>query len=163
MNWYFLVFKKYAKLSGRSRRKEYWMFILFNTIISIILSLLDKLFGFDIFSSTNNINNSGILSTIYSLATLVPFIAVGVRRLHDTNRSGWFLLLPLAPYLLILLSPFLGKIGFVLIFMSGLTIVVFLIVVIVLLATKGDHGKNYYGSDPKESEGQQFDDSLLDN
>lgn len=82
MNWYLMVLKNYAGFSGRARRKEYWMFYLINVIISILLSVIGTAIDF-IF-----------LGNIYSLALLVPTIAVGVRRMHDTNHSGWFLLVP---------------------------------------------------------------------
>ncbi len=84
MNWYVGVLKKYAVFSGRARRTEYWMFILFNVIISIVLGVLEGLVG-----------GPGILSTLYNLAVLIPAIAVGVRRMHDTDHSGWWLLLPI--------------------------------------------------------------------
>lgn len=73
-------FKKYATFEGRASRSEYWWFFLFNVLVSI---------------GTNII--SGTLSSVYSLATLLPLLAVGARRLHDTNRSGWLLLLGLIP------------------------------------------------------------------
>ncbi len=82
--WYFDVFKKYAVFSGRARRKEYWMFFLINLIIAFAIGIIEGLTG-----------ASDALSNIYSFATLLPSIAVGVRRLHDTDRSGWWLLLPI--------------------------------------------------------------------
>ncbi len=84
MGWYIAVLKQYAVFSGRARRKEYWMFVLFNFIISLILGLVEGLIG-----------GPGILANLYSLAVLIPSIAVGVRRMHDTDRSGWWLLLPI--------------------------------------------------------------------
>lgn len=92
MNWYLEVLKKYAVFGGRARRKEYWYFVLFNMLISIALTLIDGVTGS--FSSEAGI---GLLSGIYGLAVLIPSIAVGVRRLHDTNRSGWWLLISLIP------------------------------------------------------------------
>ncbi len=83
MNWYLEVLKKYAVFSGRARRKEYWMFFLFHMIISIALGFIEGILG------------SSMLFYIYYLAVLLPSIAVGVRRMHDTGRSGWWLLLPL--------------------------------------------------------------------
>jgi len=80
-------FSKYAEFSGRARRSEYWYFALFNVIVSIVASLLDSmLFG-----------HSMILQILVGLAFLVPGLAVGVRRLHDTGKSGWFLLIGLIP------------------------------------------------------------------
>lgn|SRR5690554_4381 len=88
MNWYLKVLKQYADFNGRSRRKEYWMFVLINLIISWSLALLDYAAGTSIFS---------IVSTIYSLAIFVPALAVSVRRLHDIGKSGWYYLLVLLP------------------------------------------------------------------
>jgi uncharacterized membrane protein YhaH (DUF805 family) len=86
MEWYLEVLKKYAVFSGRARRKEYWMFVLFNIIISFVLGFVEGLMG-----------GTGIIGLVYSLAVFIPSIAVGVRRLHDTGRSGWWLLLILIP------------------------------------------------------------------
>ena len=86
MDWYLTALKKYAVFSGRARRKEYWLFMLFNIIIAIVLGIVEGLSG-----------GPGVLPSVYYLAVLIPAIAVGVRRLHDTNRSGWWLLLGLIP------------------------------------------------------------------
>lgn len=72
---------------GRARRTEYWMFTLFNVIISVVLSVIDSSL------------NLGFLGVIYSLAVLLPGLAVSVRRLHDTGRSGWWLLIGLVPFI----------------------------------------------------------------
>ncbi|CAI8741222.1 DUF805 domain-containing protein [Pseudomonas donghuensis] len=82
--WYFEVLKKYAVFSGRARRKEYWMFFLVNILVAMVLGFIDRVAG-----------TGAILSNLYSLALLIPGIAVGVRRMHDTDRSGWWLLLPI--------------------------------------------------------------------
>ena len=84
MNWYLEVLKKFAVFNGRARTKEYWMFILFNTMFSIVFSLVDTLL----------IGNE-ITSNLYSLVVLVPSIAVGIRRMHDVGKSGWFILIPI--------------------------------------------------------------------
>ena len=77
MEWYLKVVKEnYANFDGRARRKEYWMFVLFNVIISTILSMIEP-----------------TVYLIYVLAILVPSIVVGVRRLHDVNKSGWWQLI----------------------------------------------------------------------
>ncbi len=81
MSWYFKVLKKYFVFSGRARRKEYWYFSLFSTIIY---------FAFVIVCELMKVRDMAI---IYSLAILIPSWAVGVRRLHDTNRSGWWMLI----------------------------------------------------------------------
>ena len=80
MKWYLSVINNYAQFSGRARRKEYWMFILFNMIISYALQGLVFVFGEEI----------GVLSTLYSLVVFIPSIAVTVRRLHDTGKSGLY-------------------------------------------------------------------------
>jgi len=89
MNWYIAVLKKYAVFSGRARRKEYWMFFLFNVIIMFILGTIEGMTG--IGSGTNK----GILSNIYQLAILLPSLAVGVRRVHDVGKSWGFILIPI--------------------------------------------------------------------
>lgn len=88
MNWYLEVLKKYTVFQGRARRTEYWMFALFNFIISMVLSIIDGIIG-----------TVGILSGLYCLAVLLPAIAVSVRRLHDIGKSGWWLLIVLVPFI----------------------------------------------------------------
>jgi uncharacterized membrane protein YhaH (DUF805 family) len=86
MEWYLAALKKYADFSGRARRREYWMFVLVNLVISCVLA------GLGYVSNAFN-----VLSYIYALAVLVPSFAVGWRRLHDTGRSGWWMLIGLIP------------------------------------------------------------------
>ena len=93
MNWYFEVLKKYAVFSGRARRKEYWLFTLCNSVINVVLMLIGTLLLSTIGASDLGV----IIPSIYSLAVLVPSLAVVVRRLHDTNRSGWYFFLNLIP------------------------------------------------------------------
>jgi uncharacterized membrane protein YhaH (DUF805 family) len=93
MNWYLAALKKYVDFSGRARRKEYWFFVLFNIIISIVLTICDVVIG-----TYNGASGIGILSGIYALAVLLPGIAVTIRRLHDTGRSGWWILIILVPF-----------------------------------------------------------------
>lgn len=83
MKWYITVLQKYAIFNGRARRSEYWFFLLFSTIVSIALMVADEFF------------QTEFLDTIYSLAVLVPSIAVAVRRMHDVNKSGWYCLIPI--------------------------------------------------------------------
>ena len=83
MKWYLLVLKKYTEFTGRSRRSEYWYFALFSFLISIALMVMDVWL------------ESEYLYTLYSLAILVPSIAVLVRRMHDVNKSGWYCLIPI--------------------------------------------------------------------
>lgn len=86
MNYYLDVWRKFATFSGRARRSEYWMFTLFNAIVYGALLLVDALLG------TNM-----ILALVYILAGAVPSLAVSVRRLHDTGKSGWWLLIGIIP------------------------------------------------------------------
>ena len=92
MNWYLTVLKNYAQFSGRARRSEYWYFVLFNMIISIVLSFVDGMIGtFDLETGV------GLLSGVYALLVFIPSLAVAFRRLHDTGRSAWGLLLFFIP------------------------------------------------------------------
>lgn len=93
MNWYLKVLKQYADFNGRARRKEYWMFVLFNLIIT---------YGIIFLAMGIEVPELAILSTIYSFAVLVPSIAVGVRRMHDVGKSGWYLLIPIYSLILAL-------------------------------------------------------------
>lgn len=82
MDPYFDAFKQYADFSGRTSRNDFWMFVLFHFIIMVGLSMIDIT----------------LLSGLYGLATIIPFIAITARRLHDTNKSGWWQLLELIPF-----------------------------------------------------------------
>lgn len=119
MEWYLKVLRQYADFSGRARRKEYWMFVLFNILFATILGLVDQGIG-----TFNDLTGYGMLSGIYTLVILIPAIAVGVRRLHDVGKSGWMLLIGLIPL-----------IGF--------------IWLLVLFVTDSDPGTNKYGPNPK--------------
>ncbi|WP_306324761.1 DUF805 domain-containing protein [Streptomyces venezuelae] len=112
MNWYLEVLKKYVVFNGRARRKEFWMFELINVIISIVITVVALSLDFQ------------LLSTIYSLAIFLPSLAVTVRRLHDTGRSGWWVLIGLVPL-----------VGF--------------IVLLVFACTEGDQHENAHGPNPK--------------
>src|SRR5512145_3195420 len=113
MSWYLAVLKKYAVFSGRARRTEYWMFFLVSLIISVVLGVVEPMVG-----------SPGFIGIVYSLAVLVPSLAVGVRRLHDTGRSGWWLLIGLVP-------------------------VIGVIVLIVFAVGDSQPGANQYGPNPK--------------
>ena len=91
MNWYIEVLKKYAVFSGRARRREYWMFVLFNVIIAVVLTIIEGI------ADAGSEGSRSTLTTLYGLAVLIPSLAVSVRRLHDTGRSGWWLLIGLIP------------------------------------------------------------------
>ena len=92
MNWYLEAMKKYAQFSGRSRRMEYWMFYLFNVVFMIVLGIIDGMTG--TFSPEAGL---GALTGLYLLVVFIPSFAVTVRRLHDTSRSGWWLLIGFIP------------------------------------------------------------------
>ncbi len=92
MNWFLTALKKYAVFQGRAQRSEYWFFVLFYTLIAIALAIVDGVTG--TFSRSAGV---GLLGGIFALAMIMPSLAVGVRRLHDTDRSGWWLLIGLVP------------------------------------------------------------------
>ncbi|HHQ4725824.1 DUF805 domain-containing protein [Aeromonas veronii] len=121
MNWYISVFKQYAVFSGRARRTEYWMFVLCNVIVMLLLGMVDKLIGGD----------NELISSIYSLAVLLPSLAVAARRLHDTDRSAWWLLLGLIP-------------------------IIGTLVLIYFMVCNGQQGPNRFGDDPKAAPSQGF-------
>lgn len=125
MNYYIEVLKKYAVFEGRAQRKEYWMFFLINFLLGIVIQILVGLaVSFGGSSSESIISILGSLWGLYSLAILIPSIAVSIRRLHDTNHSGWWLLINLIPF-------------------AGL------IVFIIFMATDSQPGENRYGPNPK--------------
>jgi len=93
MNYYLDVLKKYAVFTGRATRKEYWMFILWNFIVSIVLGIVISIIDSAIKSQALT-----VISTLYSLAVLIPTLAVFVRRLHDTNHSAWWFFINLIPF-----------------------------------------------------------------
>ena len=120
MNWYLKALNQYADFNGRARRKEYWMFFLFNMVFAVLASLIDIAAG-----TANLDSGSGIFQGIYSLAVLIPGLAVGVRRLHDVGKSGWMLL--------IALIPIIGAIW-----------------LLVLMVTDSKEGTNKWGENPKD-------------
>ena len=115
MDWYIEVLKKYAVFSGRARRKEYWLFTLFTIIIICVLFLVEELAG-----------APGVITGLYYLAVLIPSIAVLVRRLHDTNRSGW--------WFFISFIPIIGS-----------------IILLVFLVQDSQPNENRYGRNPKDT------------
>ena len=121
MHWYIDVLKKYTVFSGRARRKEFWMFFLFSAIISIFLVVIDEFMGWQ-FEMGGDI--LGFLSTLYYVAVIVPYLAVIIRRLHDTERTGWWILIAFIP-------------------------IVGVLVLLVFLILQGTRGENRYGPDPK--------------
>jgi uncharacterized membrane protein YhaH (DUF805 family) len=119
MDWYLAVLKNYAEFSGRAGRQEYWLFFLFNVIVATVTLFVESLFVESLLGSP------AVLYSLYCLAVLLPGIGVSVRRLHDTNRSGWWLLLALIPF--------------------GV------IVILVLMALEGEPDANQYGDLPRTS------------
>ena len=96
VSWYLAVWKKYAVFTGRARRKEYWFFYLFNLIAAFILAFIDGGLGF------TNGGGRGPFYTIYVLASLLPYICVGIRRMHDSDHRGWWLLFPIVNLILLI-------------------------------------------------------------
>ena len=113
MDWYLGVLKQYAVFDGRARRKEFWMFVLFNFVIAAGLAIVGQVIGL-----------GGTLRALYMLGVLIPALAVSVRRLHDTGRSGWMLLIALVPL-----------VGW--------------LVVLYFMAQPGETTMNRFGPDPK--------------
>lgn len=115
IEWYLKVVRdNYANFNGRARRSEYWYFTLASLIITIILGIIDYMLG----------SALGLVRGVYSLAVLVPTLAVAVRRLHDIAKSGW--------YICVVFIPIAGAIW-----------------LLVMLCTEGTVGPNEYGPDPK--------------
>jgi uncharacterized membrane protein YhaH (DUF805 family) len=100
-SWFFEALKKYFDFSGRARRKEYWYFVLVNILIFIVLAIADEIASMPKLEVTPSLS-VGIISATYLLVMLCPWLAVTTRRLHDTNRSGWWHMVSLIPVLGIL-------------------------------------------------------------
>jgi uncharacterized membrane protein YhaH (DUF805 family) len=118
IDWATRPLKKYADFSGRAPRAEYWWFYLLIIIGYIVATILDSLLGLD-----GAVGPYGIVTALFGLAVLIPSIAVGARRLHDTDRSGWWLLIGLIPLI--------GA-----------------IVLLVFFVLPGTQGSNRFGPDP---------------
>jgi uncharacterized membrane protein YhaH (DUF805 family) len=131
MEYMFMPLRRYADFSGRSRRKEYWMFILFVVIVEVILYAA-MFAGADL--STGQLSAGAmvplLILMVFALGIFIPSLAVIVRRLHDQDKSGWMFLLVFIP----LVGP---------------------IILIVFMCIEGTRGPNRYGPDPKEGEGAQ--------
>ncbi len=119
-NFLNVVQNNYVNFNGRARRKEYWQYIAVYIVLTIIVSIIAQILGV---IGTVGAMIGGLLSAVLGLGLLLPSLGVAVRRLHDTNKSGWFLLLGLIPL-----------VQFYLIY---------------LLVIEGDKGANQYGEDPK--------------
>ena len=92
MNWYLKCLKQYADFSGRARRQEYWMFVLFNMIFAIVAIIIDNVVG-----TESPELGYGVFNGLYTLAVFIPGVAVAVRRLHDVGKSGWMFFIGLIP------------------------------------------------------------------
>jgi uncharacterized membrane protein YhaH (DUF805 family) len=127
MRWMLMPLRRYAEFTGRSRRKEYWMFYLLNILVSLFVGLVFVV-GYSADMSQSEMDTYLMpvfyVACAYALATLIPGLAVTVRRLHDTDRSGWNILWGLVPLV--------G--GFILLY---------------FYVTDGDQGPNRFGPDPK--------------
>jgi len=121
MDWYIKVLKQYVDFSGRARRKEYWMFALFNVIFTIAAIILEIVLGI----SPHDQPFGGLITTLYGLAVFIPGLAVGVRRLHDVGKSGWWVLIAIIP-------------------------IVGAIILLVWFCTDSQAGENEWGDNPKE-------------
>jgi uncharacterized membrane protein YhaH (DUF805 family) len=167
MNWMLLPLKRYAEFSGRSRRMEYWMFQLFMFLVYMAMVVLMMVVGGGAMMMASG-DPSGALAAggavmlifglycVFALAMFIPSLAVSVRRLHDTNRSGWWILAPIAGYAIMVVgglmaaaspdNPGLGgvlaMVGIVAVLGLGLTLLVFMFL-------EGTRGPNNYGPDPK--------------
>jgi uncharacterized membrane protein YhaH (DUF805 family) len=126
MDWMLLPLKRYADFQGRSRRKEYWMFVLGIFIAAIVLSIIEGIAGVNGMIA----GAYGPLTAIFFLAIIIPGIAVQVRRFHDQDKSGWFVLIGLIPLL------------------GGLVVLVF-------MCLEGTRGPNRFGADPKDPAGAE--------
>ena len=122
MHWFFNAVEKYAVFRGRASRKEYWYFLLFYFLIALVLAFVDGLFG-----AFSDMAGLGLLSGLFTLGMLLPSLAVGARRLHDTGRSGW--------WLLVYFVPLIGS-----------------LVLLVFTLRQGDAGENRYGPVPAAAE-----------
>ena len=120
MKYYLKALENYTNFSGRSRRKEYWMFNLFNFIFAVVTMILDNLFGL-----TFDLAPYGSIYALYALCVFIPSFAVSVRRLHDVGKSGWMILISIIP-------------------------IVGAIWLLVLFLTDSDPDENEYGQNPKE-------------
>lgn len=123
MKWYLKVIRHYADFSGRARRTEYWMFVLFNFIFALAALLIDNIFRLTFVQEIPY----GVVYLLYIIAMMLPSLAVAVRRLHDTGKSGWMFLISLIPIV------------------GGIWL-------LVLMCTDSKPNENHYGKNPKATE-----------
>jgi uncharacterized membrane protein YhaH (DUF805 family) len=126
LDWMTMPLKRYTDFAGRSRRKEYWMFLLGVLIAAILLSIIEGVLGLS--GMVGGVY--GPLTTLFFLGIIIPSIAVQIRRFHDQDKSGWFVLLSFIPFL------------------GGLIVLVF-------MCLEGTKGPNRFGPDPKDPAGSE--------
>jgi uncharacterized membrane protein YhaH (DUF805 family) len=167
MEYMFMPLKRYAEFSGRSRRMEYWMWALFLLLLNIAFWVLMMVVG-GAAMMTGGGNPGALLAAgggimilvllfgLISLGLIIPNIAVGVRRLHDTDRTGWWLLAPLIPYILIWVgtgmavsNPGSPGTGGIVAMIGGIGVFVLAITLLVFMFLDGTKGPNRFGPDPK--------------
>ena len=142
MDWMLMPLRRYADFSGRSRRMEYWMFVLFLMVATMAVAVVEVLLGIEA-----ALAGAGPLSLVLSLALFVPSIAVGVRRLHDTNRSGWWLLSPLPGYAVFVAGIATAELPVVAI--GGFAALALSLALLIFMCLPGTEGPNRFGPDPK--------------
>jgi uncharacterized membrane protein YhaH (DUF805 family) len=171
MEWMILPLKRYAQFGGRARRKEFWMWVLFYLLVTAVLTTLDSWLGLGGGGSSYGPGaqsgpgmmsygagasvHGGLLTGLFALAVLIPNLAVAVRRLHDTDRSGWWLLLMVVPYglgFVLMLSALAGGMLSLIALgsISFLVGAIGAIVLIVFYCLPGTSGPNRFGPDPLE-------------
>lgn len=127
MKWYLKVLNQYTDFDGRARRKEYWMFVLFNMLFAFAAAVVGGLIA----AMTGVEEIAVIFYALYGLAVLIPGIAVMIRRLHDTGKSGWWCLISFVPLI------------------GGIWL-------LILLATDSQPGSNQYGANPKTGDSEMI-------
>ena len=147
MDWMLMPLRRYAEFSGRSQRKEYWMFALFTILVAVILGVIEAVAG--IGQSLGGLY--GPLSAIFALATLVPSLAVSVRRLHDIDRSGWWLLAIVVPY--VVLGFGAATANAMMTMIGAVAVLIVAIVLLVFFVSRGTSGTNRFGPDPLDPAG----------
>ncbi|EKO3798637.1 DUF805 domain-containing protein [Vibrio harveyi] len=118
-DWYYRVILNYSNFGGRARRQEYWYFTLVNVLVNLVMGIIDRVIG-----SVMQMDNFGFFGVIYALFIMIPSIAVTVRRLHDSGRTGWWALIAFVP-------------------------IIGVLVLLYFLIQDSEEGSNQYGANPK--------------
>lgn len=118
-DWYYKVILNYTNFNGRARRQEYWYFTLVNVLVNLVMGIIDRVIG-----SVMQMDNFGFFGVIYALFIMIPSIAVTVRRLHDSGRTGWWALIAFVP-------------------------IIGILVLLYFLIQDSEEGSNQYGANPK--------------